>query len=139
MFTKELEAAIRLAFAEARRRRHEFVCVGHLLFALLQDKEASSVIVHCGGDISRLQKELEEFFEARLEALPAGADQEPQQTVGFHRVLQRAVVHAQSAEKKQIHGGNVLVAIFREPNSYAVYLLEKQGIGRLDVVNYISH
>ena len=139
MFTKELEAAIRLAFAEARRRRHEFVCVEHLLFALLQDKEASSVIVHCGGDISRLQKELEEFFEARLEALPAGADQEPQQTVGFHRVLQRAVVHAQSAEKKQIHGGNVLVAIFREPNSYAVYLLEKQGIGRLDVVNYISH
>jgi len=139
MFTKELEATLNLAFSEARRRRHEFVCVEHLLFALLQDKDASSTIVHCGGDIARLRKELEDFFRTHVETLPEGWKQEPQQTLGFHRVLQRAVIHGQSAEKKEIHGGNVLVAIFREPDSYAAYLLEQHGITRFDIINYISH
>jgi len=139
MITKELQATLNLALSEAKRRRHEFVCIEHLLFALLQDKVAGPAIVHCGGDIARLKKALEEFFETHLESLPAGFKQEPQQTLGFHRVLQRAVLHAQSAEKKEIHGGNLLAAIFREPDSYSVYLLEEQGITRLDVVNYISH
>ena len=139
MISKELEATLTVAISEARRRRHEYVCIEHLLFALLQDKDAGAAIVHCGGDIARLKKALEEFFEAHLEILPAGLEREPHQTLGFHRVLQRAVLHAQSAEKKEIHGGNLLAAIFREPDSYAVYLLEEQGITRLDVVNYISH
>jgi ATP-dependent Clp protease ATP-binding subunit ClpA len=139
MISKELKATLNLAFAEARRRRHEFVCVEHLLFALLQDKDARPAIVHCGGDLAQLKKELEEFFDTRVEALPEGVDRQPQETVGFHRVLQRAVIHAQSAEKGEIHGGNILVAIFREPDCYGVYLLEKQGITRFDVVNYISH
>jgi ATP-dependent Clp protease ATP-binding subunit ClpA len=139
MISRELEATLNLALSEAKRRRHEFVCIEHLLFALLQDKDAGPTIVHCGGDLARLKMELEEFFQAHLETLPKGMVREPQQTLGFHRVLQRAVLHGQSAEKKEIDGGNVLAAIFREPDSYAAYLLEKQGITRFDVINYISH
>ena len=139
MFTKELKATLSLAFAEAKRRRHEFVCVEHLLFALLQDKDASSAIAQCGGDMAKLKKGLEDFFLTHMESLRDGLEHEPQETIGFHRVLQRAVLHAQSAEKKEINGGNLLVAIFREPDSYAVYLLEEQGITRFDVVNYVSH
>ena len=139
MISKELEATLNVALVEAKRRRHEFVCIEHLLFALLQDKDASLVLVNCGGDLARLKKELEEFFQTHLESLPEGLEREPQQTIGFHRVLQRAVIHAQSAEKKEINGGNLLAAIFREPDSYVVYLLEEQGITRFDVVNYISH
>src|SRR2546426_68624 len=97
------------------------------------------LLVHCGGDIARLKEELEGFFTTYLEPLPQGKEREPQQTLGFHRVLQRAVIHAQSAEKKEINGGNLLAAIFREPDSYAAYLLEKHGIARFDVINYISH
>ncbi len=139
MISKELEATLNSAVNEARRRRHEFVCVEHLLFALLQDKDASAAIVNCGGDLVRLKKKLEEFFQTHLETFPEGVKREPQRTLGFHRVIQRAIVHAQSAEKKEIDGGNLLVALFREPDSYAVYLLEEQGITRLDVINYVSH
>jgi len=139
MISKELEGTLNTALKEANRRRHEYVCVEHLLYALLQDKDANSAIVNCGGDIGRIKKGLEEFFETRMETFPEGLDQEPQQTLGFHRVLQRAVIHAQSAEKKEIHGGNVLIALYREPDSYAVYLLEQQGVTRFDVVNFVSH
>ena len=139
MIGKEVQATLNLALSEAKRERHEFVCIEHLLFALLQDKDAGAAIVHCGGDIARLKKALEEFFDSHMERLPAGMEREPQQTLGFHRVLQRTMLHAQSAEKKEIHGGDLLAAIFREPDSYAAYLLEEQGITRLDVINYISH
>ena len=139
MISKELERTLNTALKEAKGRRHEYVCLEHLLYALLEDKDATSAIVNCGGDIDRLRKGLEEFFQTHLEALPEGSDQQPQQTLSFHRVLQRAVIHAQSAEKKEINGGNILVAMFREPDCYAVYLLEEQGITRFDVVNYISH
>ena len=139
MISKELETTLNTALREAKRRRHEYVCLEHLLYALLQDKDASAAILNCGGDLERLRKALEEFFTGQLETLPEGLIQEPQQTLGFHRVLQRAVIHAQSAEKKEITGGNLLIAMFREPDSYAVYLLEEQGITRFDVVNYVSH
>jgi ATP-dependent Clp protease ATP-binding subunit ClpA len=139
MISKELEGTLNTALKEAKGRRHEYVCLEHLLYALLQDKDASGAIVNVGGDIDRLRKGLEEFFQTHLQALPEGERQEPQQTLSFHRVLQRAVIHAQSAEKKEINGGNLLIAMFREPDSYAVYLLEEQGITRFDVVNYISH
>jgi ATP-dependent Clp protease ATP-binding subunit ClpA len=139
MISKELEGTLNSALKEAKRRRHEYVCLEHLLYALLQDKDASNAIVNCGGDIAKLKKALEEFFETHLQTLPHGLDQEPQQTIGFHRVLQRAVIHAQSAEKREINGGNLLIAMFREPDSYAVYLLEEQGITRFDVVNFVSH
>ncbi len=139
MISKELETTLNTALREAKRRRHEYVCLEHLLYALLHDKDASAAILNCGGDLERLRKALEEFFAGQLEALPEGLIQEPQQTLGFHRVLQRAVIHAQSAEKKEITGGNLLIAMFREPDSYAIYLLEEQGITRFDVVNYVSH
>ncbi|MBI2364354.1 MAG: ATP-dependent Clp protease ATP-binding subunit ClpA [Deltaproteobacteria bacterium] len=139
MISKELEITLNAALKEAKRRRHEYVCLEHLLYALLRDKDAGAAILNCGGDLGRLRKSLEEFFTGRLETLPDGLNQEPQQTLGFHRVLQRAVIHAQSAEKKEINGGNLLIAMFREPDCYAVYLLEEQGITRFDVVNYISH
>ncbi len=139
MISKELEITLNAALKEAKRRRHEYVCLEHLLYALLQDKDAGAAILNCGGDLERLRKALEEFFTGQLETLPDGLIQEPQQTLGFHRVLQRAVIHAQSAEKKEINGGNLLIALFREPDSYSVYLLEQQGITRFDVVNYISH
>ena len=139
MISKELEGTLKAALTEAKGRRHEYVCLEHLLYALLGDKDARGAIVNCGGDIERLKKSLEEFFKGHLEMLPEGLDQEPQQTLSFHRVLQRAVIHAQSAEKKEINGGNLLIAMFREPDSYAVYLLEEQGITRFDVVNYVSH
>ena len=139
MISKELEGTLNIALKEAKRRRHEYVSLEHLLYALLQDKDASRAIINCGGDIDRLRKSLDEFFNGQMEALPEGVDQEPHQTLGFHRILQRAVIHAQSAEKKEINGGNLLIAMFREPDSYAVYLLEEQGITRFDVVNYVSH
>src|SRR5688572_27438492 len=139
MISKELESTLNIALKEAKRRRHEYVSLEHLLYALLQDKDASRAIINCGGDIDRLRKSLDEFFNGQMEALPEGVDQEPHQTLGFHRILQRAVIHAQSAEKKEINGGNLLIAMFREPDSYAVYLLEEQGITRFDVVNYVSH
>ena len=139
MISKELEGTLSAALKEAKSRRHEYVCLEHLLYALLQDKDASGAIINCAGDIDRLRKGLEEFFQTHLEALPGGSDHQPQQTLSFHRVLQRAVIHAQSAEKKEINGGNLLIAMFREPDSYAVYLLQEQGITRFDLVNYISH
>ena len=139
MISKELEGTLNTALKEAKSRRHEYVCLEHLLYALLQDKDASGAIINCGGDIDRLRKGLEEFFQTHLEILPGGSDHQPQQTLSFHRVLQRAVIHAQSAEKKEINGGNLLIAMFREPDSYEVYLLQEQGITRFDLVNYISH
>src|SRR5215470_13896366 len=139
MISKELEGTLNAALKEAKSRRHEYVCLEHLLYALLQDKDASSAIINCGGNIDQLRKGLEEFFQTHLETLPGGSDHQPQQTLSFHRVLQRAVIHAQSAEKKEINGGNLLIAMFREPDSYAVFLLQEQGITRFDLVNYISH
>ncbi len=140
MISKELEGTLNVALKEAKARRHEYVSLEHLLFALLKDKDGKAAIVACGGDVERLAKSLEEFFSDRLETLPEGwGDQEPQQTLSFHRVLQRAVIHAQSAERKEINGGNLLIAMFREPDSYAVFLLEEQGITRFDLVNYVSH
>ncbi len=139
MISKELEGTLNVALTEAKRRRHEYLCLEHLLYALLQDKDASGAIVNCGGDIARLKKALEELFDSQVGKLPENLKEEPHQTIGFHRVLQRAVIHAQSAEKKEINGANLLIAMFREPDSHAVYLLEEQGITRFDVVNYVSH
>jgi ATP-dependent Clp protease ATP-binding subunit ClpA len=139
MISKELESTLNVALKEAKNRRHEYVSLEHLLFALLRDKDGKAAIIACGGDLEKLGKSLEEFFTTQVEKLPDGWDQEPQQTLSFHRVLQRTVIHAQSAERKEINGGNVLIAMYREPDSYAVYLLEEQGISRFDVVNYVSH
>ncbi len=137
--SRELEITLALGMNEARRRRHEFLCVEHLLYALLHDSDVADVIRHCGGDVAALKRDLEKFFDEKVEKLPHGVDAGPQQTLAFQRVIQRAAIHVQSAGKEEILGRDVLVAIFRETESHAAYLLHKQGITRLDVISYISH
>ncbi|MEO1267109.1 MAG: AAA family ATPase [Myxococcota bacterium] len=139
MSQRELELALQAAIREAEARRHEFVTLEHLLYALLHERVASEIIRRCGGDIDELRSELDELLENELEALPKEVKQDPMQTLGFQRVLQRAIMHVQTSGKAEVNGGNVLVAMFREEDSSAVYLLRNQGISRLDVVNYISH
>ncbi len=138
--SRELEVTIGLAINEARRRRHEFLCLEHVLHALLFDETVAEIVRQCGGDVKELQADLEEFLKENLESLPEDAGEvDPQQTLAFHRVLQRAAAHVQSAGKEVIETRNFFVALFREDNSHAVYLLEKHGVTRLDVLNYISH
>lgn len=138
--SRELEVTISLAINEARRRRHEFLCLEHVLHALLFDETVAEVVRQCGGDVKTLQNDLEEFLKENLESLPEEAgDIDPQQTLAFHRVLQRAASHVESASKEVVETRNFFVALFREDNSHAVYLLEKHGVTRLDVLNYISH
>jgi ATP-dependent Clp protease ATP-binding subunit ClpA len=137
--TKELESTLRLAFAEAKARRHEHVTLEHLLYALLRDPVASRILRACGARLPELRRELEEHLERAMSALPAGFDRDPEQTRAFARVLERAAMQVQSSGKEQIDGGNVLVAFYRERDSHAVYLLERQGISRLDLLRTISH
>jgi len=139
LIAKELQASFRLAIAEAKRMRHEYLTLEHLLLALLKDAKTRQVLSSCGANIPRLQKRLEQFLEETVERLPTGVDAEPQQTMGVERVLQRAAIHALSAEQKVIDGGDVLAAMFREDESHALYLLQQEGLTRLDVLNFISH
>mgnify|MGYP006426966961 CR=1 FL=1 len=139
MLSKELEFTLNTAFKEARERRYEFMTVEHLLLALLDNPTATSVLRACGADIEKLRRDLEQFVEENTPLLEGDDARETQPTLGFQRVLQRAVFHVQSAGSKEVTGANVLVAIFGEQESHAVYLLSEQNISRLDVVNYISH
>jgi ATP-dependent Clp protease ATP-binding subunit ClpA len=136
--SRSLEATLSLAIREARRRRHEFLTIEHLFFALLQDDGVVEVLRACGGDVERLRRDTERFLETQ-EELAEGVDEPPQQTLGFQRVLQRAAAHVQSSGKDEIDGRNVLVAIFREAESHAAHLLSENGITRLDVITYLSH
>ena len=139
MLTRELEETLNRAFSEALNRRHEFLTLEHVLLALLQDKTARDVIRHCSGDVRKLQRELEAFLEEKLEQLPEGAEQLPEQTPAFQRVLERATLQAQGSGQELIDGSNILAAIYQERRSFAVYLLEQEGVKRLDVLKYISH
>jgi ATP-dependent Clp protease ATP-binding subunit ClpA len=139
MITRELQATLELAADEAIKRRHEFLTLEHLLYALLLDKVAKDVIYNCGGDLDLLRRDLEEFFKENIQPLPRGVDRYPEQTPAFERVLNRAMEQAEASSQEKIDGGNILAAIFGESHSHAKYLLEKQGITRLDILNYISH
>lgn len=139
MLSKELEFTLNLAFKEAREKRHEFLTVEHLLLALTDNPAAVTVLRACGADLDQLRRELEAFLDETTPLLPLNDSRETQPTLGFQRVLQRAILHVQSAGKSEVTGANVLVAIFSEQESQAVYFLHKQNISRLDVVNYISH
>jgi len=139
MLSKELEFTLNVAFKEAREKRHEFMTVEHLLLALLDNPTAAEVLKSSGADLAKLKKELTGFLEETTPLLPPNDNRETQPTLGFQRVLQRAVFHVQSSGKKEVTGANVLVAIFSEQESQAAYFLNKQDITRLDVVNYISH
>src|SRR5512137_2979123 len=135
--SKELQQTLQAAVAEARRRRHEYVTLEHLLHAMTKDRVASEVLLACGADLKLLEKELEEYLDRTLEALPAAQD--PEQTTAFQRVLQRAAWHVQGANRSELNGGDVLVALTRERGSHAVYLLEKQGVRRIDILQFLSH
>jgi ATP-dependent Clp protease ATP-binding subunit ClpA len=137
--TKELESSLRLAFAEAKARRHEHVTLEHLLYALLKDPIAIRVLRACGARLSELKRDLEQHLLETQPTLPEGSDRDPEQTRAFQRVLERAAMQVQSSGKDTIDGGNVLVALYRERDSHALYLLEKQGVTRLDLLRYISH
>ena len=137
--TQDLQASLRQAIEEARKRRHEYLTLEHLLLALLDNPEVARMLEALGVDIETLRRELQQFLAEALETLPAGVHKPPEETPGIQRVLQRAAVHALSAERSSIDGPAVLVAFFREPSCHALYLLEQQGLTRLDVLRYVSH
>jgi ATP-dependent Clp protease ATP-binding subunit ClpA len=140
MLSRELEVTLNLAFKNAREKRHEFMTVEHLLLALLDDASASNVLKACGADISILRQDLIEFIDSTMPTIPeTQLEQETQPTHGFQRVLQRAVFQVNSANHSEVMGANVVVAIFSEQESQAVYFLRLQNVARIDVVNYISH
>ena len=139
MLSKELEFTLNQAFKDAREKHHEFMTIEHLLLALLDNPAAAQVLRACGADIDNLRTELGGFLDETTPRIGDGENRETQPTLGFQRVLQRAVFHVQSSEKKEVTGANVLVAIFSEQESQAVFFLNKQDITRLDVVNFISH
>ncbi|MFD0738129.1 ATP-dependent Clp protease ATP-binding subunit ClpA [Lysobacter koreensis] len=139
MFSKDLEYSIGQCYKRAREARHEYMTVEHLLLALLDNPSAEGVLKACGADFARLRSDLEQAIETSVSVLPEDIDRDTQPTLGFQRVLQRAVYHVQSSGKKEVTGANVLVAIFGEKDSHAVYFLNQQDVARLDVVNYLSH
>jgi ATP-dependent Clp protease ATP-binding subunit ClpA len=141
MIAQELEVSLHMAFVEARQARHEFITVEHLLLALLDNPSAAEVLRACACNIDDLRKNLQNFIADNTPILPPNSEADTQPTLGFQRVIQRAIMHVQSTSngKKEVTGANVLVAIFGEKDSHAVYYLHQQGVTRLDVVNFISH
>ncbi len=140
MLNKELEFTLNLAFKEAKEKRHEFMTVEHLLLSLLDNPSAGNVLQACEANVESLRRDLEEFIDENTPVIPENEfERETQPTLGFQRVLQRAVFHVQSAGKTEVSGANVLAAIFSEQESQAVYFLRRENITRLDVINYISH
>jgi ATP-dependent Clp protease ATP-binding subunit ClpA len=138
MIAQELEVSLHMAFMDARQKRHEFITVEHLLLAMLDNPTAAEVMRACAVDMDDLRKQLADFIAEHTPKL-AGDDVDTQPTLGFQRVIQRAILHVQSSGKKEVTGANVLVSIFGEKDSHAVYFLHQKGVTRLDVVNFISH
>jgi ATP-dependent Clp protease ATP-binding subunit ClpA len=141
MIAQELEVSLHMAFVEARQQRHEFITVEHLLMALLDNPSAAEVLRACAANIEDLRKSLATFIKENTPTVGGNEEVDTQPTLGFQRVIQRAIMHVQStgSGKKEVTGANVLVAIFGEKDSHAVYYLHQQGVTRLDVVNFIAH
>ncbi|MDM8517458.1 ATP-dependent Clp protease ATP-binding subunit ClpA [Desulfobacterales bacterium HSG16] len=139
MISKELTATLSHAVKEAKRRRHDHVCVEHVLFAILHDGFGVEIIENCGGNVDNLKNALDIFFRDRMEQVPDGAEYVFQQTTAFQRVIQRAVNQARSAEKHEVDVGDILASIFLEKDSHAAYFLSMEGLSRLDVLSYVSH
>jgi len=138
MIAQELEVSLHMAFMEARQKKHEFITVEHLLLAMLDNPSAQEVLKACQTDVDQLRKLLSDFILDHTPVVTAD-DVDTQPTLGFQRVIQRAILHVQSSGKKEVTGANVLVAIFGEKDSHAVYFLHQKGVTRLDVVNFIAH
>ena len=139
MISQELEVSLHMAFMDARQKRHELITVEHLLVAMLDNPSAQEVLKACGANFDTLKKDLLNHIEEHTPIVNGENEVDTQPTLGFQRVIQRALLHVQSSGKKEVTGANVLVAIFGEKDSHAVYFLHQQGIARLDVVNFIAH
>ncbi len=139
MIAQELEVSLHMAFMDARQKRHELITVEHLLLAMVDNPTAADVLRACGADIEKLRKDLQGYIDEHTPVVAGQDEVDTQPTLGFQRVIQRAILHVQSSGKKEVTGANVLVAIFGEKDSHAVFYLHQQGITRLDVVNYIAH
>ena len=139
MISKELSVTLGFAVREAKRRRHEYVGIEHILFAILHDGNGIEILEGCGGNIESIKNKLEEFFREKMEVIPDGDEYVLQQTIGFQRVIQRAVNHVRSAEKAEVAVSDILASIFMEKDSHAAFFLSQEGITRLDVLNFISH
>ena len=139
MIAQELEVSLHMAFMEARQKRHEFITVEHLLLAMLDNPSAADVLRACAANVDDLRHKLSDFIDKHTPKVAGEGEADTQPTLGFQRVIQRAILHVQSSGKKEVTGANVLVAIFGEKDSHALHFLTQQGITRLDVVNYISH
>lgn len=139
MLSRELEQSLNLAIQKARENQHEYITVEHLLYALLDNPPAIQAIQACGGSIEGLRNELDNFFEQYIPRLPDDSDEDSQPGLGFQRVIQRAILHVQGTGRKEVTGTNVLIAMFAEKESHAVYFLSREEVTRFDLVNYISH
>ena len=139
MIAQELEVSLHMAFMDARQKRHELITVEHLLLAMLDNPSASDVLKSCGANIEKLRIDLSDHIEEHTPIVDGSDEVDTQPTLGFQRVIQRAMLHVQSSGKKEVTGANVLVAIFGEKDSHAVYFLHQEGVARLDIVNFIAH
>ena len=139
MIAQELEVSLHMAFMDARQKRHELITVEHLLLAMLDNPSAAEVLKACGSNIDTLRNELTQYIDDHTPTISGEDEVDTQPTLGFQRVIQRAMLHVQSSGKKEVNGANVLVAIYGEKDSHAVYFLHQQGVTRLDVVNFIAH
>src|SRR5258708_39210425 len=131
--------SLEVEMTEAVNRRHEYVCLEHVLYAMLHDVTTSNILQHCGTDLEALRKKLQKYLDEDVERLTKGGTHQPHYAAGVQRALQRAALHAQSAGRAEINGSQVLVAMFHETESHAIFLLQEQGVTRFDVINFISH
>jgi ATP-dependent Clp protease ATP-binding subunit ClpA len=138
MLSRELQVTLQLALTEAQSRRHEYVCLEHVLYAMLHDFTTSNVLKQCGANIESLRLKLQGYLDNGVERL-RGAEAAPRYATGVQRALQRAALHAQSAGRQEINGPAVLIAMFQEAESYALYFLQEEGVTRFDVINFVSH
>ena len=136
---RELQLMLQAAFRESTTRRHAYLTVEHLLYALLHDARGAEILRHSGAQLPALKSALDRFFAEDLETVPGDEPYDAQQTLAFHRVLQHAVTHCESAEKEEVDAGDLLAALFQEPDSFAINLLRSQDVSRLDMLQYVSH
>src|SRR5678816_1925479 len=139
MFSASLEIVLAIAYREAVSRRHAYVTLEHLLYALAYDPDGERILIACGADLHRLRRDLNAYLEESIVPVARGQERQPEQTAAFSRVLQTAVLHVQSAQRQEVQAGDICAAILQQPKTEAARLLAEQGITRLDVLEYISH
>src|SRR5678816_1303396 len=139
MFSASVEIVLAIAYREAVSRRHAYITLEHLLYALAHDNDGERILAACGADLPRLRRDLDAYLGDSLEQMKRGEAREPEQTAAFRRVLQTAVLHVQSAQRGEVEAGDIFAAILQQPKTHAAQLLAGQGVTRLDILEYISH